>query len=289
MKKLRSIFIASIAGALCLSSQFVFSNPEVDSSSQPPVDAVETDEEETASADVFEPGKWVDKAVVMLEEQMTNSPDKRIPQALLNNARCVVLFPEVVQAGLVVGGKFGRGMVSCRDPETGDWGTPVFLRLTSINWGIQMGVQSADVIMLVMNDKGLNTLFGGKPLVGAGAGIAAGPVGRDTTANIDVLLQTPIVTYTRSKGLYIGAILEGAAITPAKAVNRDIYGQDYPDARSLLFMKVEVPDNIAELSETLAAYAAPATEDTNGEAAETSETSSETTGAANPSMDTDDR
>ena len=92
----------------------------------------------------------------MLEDQMTKSPDKRIPQKLLDNAICAVLFPEIVQAGFGVGGKFGRGMMSCRDSETGEWGTPVFLRLTSVNWGVQIGAQSADVIMLVMNDKGLD-------------------------------------------------------------------------------------------------------------------------------------
>jgi len=266
MKKLRFMFISGVTGALSLFPQFVYANPGEDVPKQPPVEAVEPYDEELVSADAFEPGLWVDKAVAMLEEQMTKSPDKRIPQALVDNAKCVVLFPEVVQAGFGVGGKYGRGMVSCRNAETGDWGTPVFLRLTSLNWGIQIGAQSADVIMLIMNDKGLDKLFGGKPLVGAGAGVAAGPVGRDTTANIDVLLQTPIVTYTRSKGLYIGAILEGAAITPAKTANRDIYGPDYPDARSLLNMKVEVPDNIAKLQRALAEAAAPVTDGTTEEA-----------------------
>ena len=123
MKKFRYMFIAGVTGALSLFPQFVYANPGEDAPKQPPVEAV----------------------------------DQRIPQALLGNAKCVVLFPEVVQAGFVVGGKYGRGMVSCRDAVTGDWGTPVFLRLTSLNWGIQIGAQSADVIMLIMNDKGLTT------------------------------------------------------------------------------------------------------------------------------------
>ena len=202
MKKFRYMFIAGVTGALSLFPQFVYANPGEDAPKQPTMEAVEDDEDEPVSADAFEPGLWVDKAVVMLEEQMTKSPDKRIPQALLGNAKCVVLFPEVVQAGFVVGGKYGRGMVSCRDAVTGDWGTPVFLRLTSLNWGIQIGAQSADVIMLIMNDKGLDRLFGGKPLVGAGAGVAAGPVGRDTSQYRCVVADTDRHLYPQQGSLH---------------------------------------------------------------------------------------
>lgn len=272
MNNLRVMFLVVVIGMLSLPTQLIYANPGEDTPKQPPVEAVEDDEDELVSADAFEPGLWVEKAVTMLEEQITKSPDKRIPQTLLDNAKCVVMFPEVVQAGLGLGGKFGRGMVSCRNAQTGDWGTPVFLRLTSINWGVQIGAQSADVIMLVMNDKGLDKLFGGKPLVGAGAGVAAGPVGRDTTANIDVLLQTPIITYTRSKGLYIGAILEGGAITPEKSANRNLYGQDFPDARSLLAMEVVVPDNIAKLQKALAQYAGSVNHKRDDEAKKSDET-----------------
>ena len=140
------------------------------------------------------------------------------------------------------------------------------MNLAGVQISAQISAQSADVIMLIMNDQGLDKLFVGKPLVGAGAGVAAGPVGRDTTANIDVLLQTPLVTYTRSKGLYIGAILEGVAITPEKSANRNLYDPDYPDARSLLNMKVEVPDNIAKLQRALAEAAAPVKDGTTEEA-----------------------
>ena len=258
MKLSKLIMITGMMSALLASSQVVAANPAENAEKQPPMVDVTADEDETATttAEAFEPGKWVDKAVVMLDEQMAKSPDKRIPQALLNNAKCVVLFPEVVQAGFGAGGKFGRGMVSCRNADSGEWGTPVFLRLTSINWGIQVGAQSADVIMLIMKDKGLASSFRVSLWWVRGGGIAVGPVGRDATANIDVLMQTPIVTYTRSKGLYVGAILEGVAVTPAKAVNRDLYGEKYPDARALLSMDVEVPGNIAKLQSAFAAYAA---------------------------------
>ncbi|MDH3692007.1 MAG: lipid-binding SYLF domain-containing protein [Gammaproteobacteria bacterium] len=208
--------------------------------------------EESVGADVFEPGKWTEKAVTMLDEQMNQSPDKRIPKGLLQKAKCVALFPEVLQGGLGIGGKFGRGLVSCRH-ENGDWGVPVFTRLTSLTFGAQIGAQSVDVLMLIMNDKGLTTLLGGKPIVGAEAGIAAGPVGREGSANLDVFLQTPIVSYSRSKGLFAGAILEGAAITRAKKTNHDLYG-DYENTEELLFKRTEAPESVQMIRDALAKY-----------------------------------
>ena len=232
----------------------------------PLVSVAQTDDEEAPpTVEEYDPVESINKASAMLDEQMGKSPDKRVPKALLDNARCVVLFPGVAHGGLGIGGKLGRGMVSCRNLQTGNWGPPVFLRLTGLNYGLQVGFQSADVMMLIMSDKGLETLFSGKPLVGAGAGIAAGPVGRDATANIDVLLQTPVVTYTRSKGLYVGAVIEGAAITTAKTVNRELYGSDYPDARSLLYMDVAVPDSIQGLQASLEKYAPGASASQAGE------------------------
>lgn len=219
-------------------------------------DEPEQDEDEIGVQKTpFDPEKWTEKAITVLDEQIEKSPDKRIPKALLGKAKCVVLFPRVVQGGIGIGGKLGRGMVSCRNPEDGNWGTPVFLNLTALNWGLQLGAQSVDLIMLIMNDKGLETLFSGKPIVGVGAGIAAGPVGREVKADIDVLLQTPILTYARSKGLYAGAVIEGATILPAKDVNTSLYGEGYGDARSLLKAEVEVPEPIAKLQAALARFA----------------------------------
>ena len=166
--------------------------------------------------------------------------------------RCSV--PEVGQVGVVVGGKFGRGIVSCRQ-ESGKWGVPVFLRLTSLSFGAQAGMQAADIMMLVMQDDGLDTLFAGKPILGGEAGVAAGPVGRSASANIDLALQTPIVTYTRAKGLFAGAVWDGAVITSAKKVNRGLYGDDYQTAKELLFSDVEVPEQVRGLRDALDKYA----------------------------------
>jgi len=202
----------------------------------------------------FEPGEHVNKAVAMLEAQLEKSLDSRIPEVLLQRAKCAALFPEVAQAGIGIGGKFGRGIVSCRQPD-GSWGVPVFLRLNSLSIGLQVGAQSADILMLIMQDDGLNTLFSGKPILGAEAGIAVGPVGRAASANIDIALQAPIVTYVRTQGVFAGAVWEGATITPAKKVNRGLYGDGYENAKSLLFSTMPVPENVQGLRSALDKYA----------------------------------
>ncbi len=206
------------------------------------------------SAEEFEPGNYVEKAITMLDEQMGSSADKRIPKKLIESAKCVAVFPQIGQADLGIGGKFGRGMVSCRH-EDGSFGVPLFTRLTSLTFGAQIGAQKVSLLMLIMSDKGLNTLLSGKPIVGAEAGIAAGPVGREASANLDVFLQSPMVSYSRSEGLFAGAILEGAAITRAKRVNKELYG-DFETTEELLFQRKEGPESIRAIRETLDKYAA---------------------------------
>ncbi len=209
-------------------------------------------EREPVTAAEFEPGTYVQKAVAMLEEQMGGSPDKRVPKKLLEAAKCVAIFPQVAQAGLAIGGKFGRGMVSCRH-EDGSFGVPLFTRLSSITFGLQAGVQQVSLLMLIMSDEGLGTLLSGKPIVGAEAGIAAGPVGREAGVDLDVFLQSPIVTYSRSQGLFAGALLQGAAITRAKKVNQELYG-DFETTEELLFQRKEGPQNVSPLRVTLDKY-----------------------------------
>ena len=215
-------------------------------------DATEGDDD-AITIEVFEPGNYVQKAVTMLEEQMGTSPDKRVPKKLLKAAKCVAIFPEINQVGLGIGGKFGRGMVCCRH-EDGSFGVPLFTRLTSLTVGVQAGVQQVSLLMLIMSDNGLKTLLSGKPIVGAEAGIAAGPVGREAGIDLDVFLQSPIVTYSRSKGLFAGAVLEGAAITRVKQVNKELYGE-FETTEALLFQRKEAPENVRAIRETLDKYA----------------------------------
>lgn len=222
----------------------------------PPVHAQSTteDEEEPVTMEQFEPGKHIDKAVAMLDTQMGESPDKRIPKKLLEAAKCVAIFPEISQVGLGVGGKYGRGMVSCRHVD-GSFGVPLFTRLTSLTFGVQAGAQQVSLLMLIMSDKGLETLLSGKPIVSAEAGVAAGPVGREAGIDVDVFLQSPIVTYSRSKGLFAGAVLEGAAITRVKGVNKELYG-DFETTGQLLLERKEAPESVRPIQQALDKYAA---------------------------------
>ncbi len=214
----------------------------------------EDDEGAPVSMEDFEPGSYVQKAAAMLEQQMSESPDKRVPQKLLRAAKCVAVFPQVGQAGLVIGGKYGRGMVSCRQQD-GSFGPPLFTRMTSLTIGAQVGIQQVSLLMLVMSDKGLNTLLSGKPIIGAEAGIAVGPVGREAGIDLDVFLQSPIVSYSRSKGLFAGAVLEGAAITRAKRVNKELYG-DFETTEQLLFQRKEAPEKVRPIRDVLDKYVA---------------------------------
>ncbi len=222
--------------------------------SAPTVWGQDDEHDDAVTAEEFQAEDYVEKAVTMLEEQMGASPDKRAPKALLKAAKCVALFPQINQAGLGIGGKYGRGLVSCRH-EDGSFGVPLFTRLTSLTFGVQAGVQQVSLLMLIMSDNGLKTLLSGKPIVGAEAGVAAGPVGREAGVDLDVFLQSPIVSYSRSKGLFAGAVLEGAAITRVKRVNKELYG-DFETTDELLLKRKDAPESVRAIQEALDKYAA---------------------------------
>jgi lipid-binding SYLF domain-containing protein len=190
----------------------------------------------------------------MLQAQLGRSPDKRIPAALLAKAKCVALFPDVIQGGFIYGGKFGNGVVSCRHEATNEWGAPVFVAMGGASIGAQVGLKKADIILLAMTNKGLNQLLSGKPIVGGEASLAAGPVGRDATVNMDVLLRTPLIGYSRSQGLFAGFNLEGVAIRSSKKINKELYGE-YQDIRELLMQRLVSPASVSKIREALRLYA----------------------------------
>ncbi len=216
--------------------------------------AYESEGGEQAAAEARKPADIVDKATAMLQAQLGRSPDKRIPSALLAKAKCVALFPDVIQGGFIYGGKFGNGLVSCRHEATNDWGVPVFVAMGGASIGVQAGFKKADIILLAMTNKGLNQLLSGKPIVGGEASVAAGPVGRDATVNMDVLLRTPLVGYSRSKGLFAGLNLEGVVIRSSKATNKQVYGE-YKDIKELLMQRSESPASVSKIRDALRMYA----------------------------------
>lgn len=163
------------------------------------------------------------KAATVFHEIM-DTPDKGIPADLLGKAECVAVFPSVIKAGFMVGGRGGRGVASCRTPL--GWSAPVFLTLGGASIGFQIGVQSTDFVMLFMNDQGMTSLLSDEFTLGGDASVAAGPVGRQAGASTDLKMNAKILSYSRSKGLFAGLELKGVVIKPDGDDMRAVYGAD---------------------------------------------------------------
>ncbi|HLK52498.1 MAG TPA: lipid-binding SYLF domain-containing protein [Candidatus Angelobacter sp.] len=171
--------------------------------------------------------------------QMVQAPDKGIPEEVLSHAKCVAIVPHLVKGGLGFGGKHGRGVATCRTAE--GWSAPAFISVGGGSWGLQIGVESVDLIMLVMNDKGMEQLLSSKFQVSGEGSAAAGPVGRHASAGTDWKLETEMLTYSRSKGAFAGLTLEGAVIQQDNDSTTAIYGKDIA-FKSVLLGKVPTPE-----------------------------------------------
>ena len=172
-------------------------------------------------------------------DRLTNAPDKGIPQSILADAKCVAIVPSLVKAGFIFGAEGGRGVATCRTDQ--GWSAPAFFTIAGGSWGAQIGVAGTDLVMLFMNHEGARHLLATDWKIGADAGIAAGPWGRDASANTDVALNTSILTYSRSKGVFIGAVLNGANVHADEHAIRLFYGSHY-NFRDLLEGRVVPPD-----------------------------------------------
>jgi lipid-binding SYLF domain-containing protein len=162
------------------------------------------------------------KSVDVLQSIMA-TPDKGIPEEVLSSAKCMVVVPNLIKGGFILGGKHGRGVASCRTPE--GWSAPAFVSVGGGSWGLQIGIEGVDLVMLVMNDRGLQHLLSSKfELTGEGS-VAAGPVGRHASAGTDWMLNTEVLTYSRSKGVFAGLTLEGAVVEQDNDSTRAIYGK----------------------------------------------------------------
>ncbi len=175
--------------------------------------------------------------------QILNVPDG-IPQSLLDKARCVVVMPSVKKAAFGFGGSYGRGAMVCRGGKNfnGPWGAPVMYALEGGSFGFQLGAQASDVIFLIMNQDGVNSLLRSKVKLGADASAAAGPVGRAATADTDVLMHTEILSYARSRGLFAGISLQGSTLRPDGEGDQNLYGRKV-SPQEIVDGKVAVPDS----------------------------------------------
>jgi len=179
----------------------------------------------------------MDHAGVVLHEIMS-APDKGIPQEVLEHAKCVAVVPHLLKGGFVFGAENGRGVATCRT-ENG-WSAPAFFAITGGSWGLQIGVEGIDLVLIIQNEKGMQQLIGSKFELGADASAAAGPVGRHASADTDWKLNTEILTYSRARGAFAGLTLNGASIRRDDDSTEAIYGRDIP-TRRILSGQVAVP------------------------------------------------
>jgi len=149
-------------------------------------------------------------------------PDKDIPQELWTRAECVIVVPSLKKAAFLIGGEYGKGLMSCR--HSGEWSAPIFMQVGKGSWGLQIGAQSIDLVLLVMNASGMEKMLRNKVSLGAEASIAAGPVGRDARAATDAQMKTEILSYSRTQGLFAGINLSGGVVKPDVEDNADLYG-----------------------------------------------------------------
>jgi lipid-binding SYLF domain-containing protein len=167
--------------------------------------------------------KRLNKSAAVLTE-LRSAPDAGIPERIWNKAECVVVIPSLKKAGFIVGGETGNGVMSCRHGN--QWGAPVFMELTKASFGLQAGVQSTELVLLVMNKRGIDKLLNNKVTLGADASIAAGPVGRTASAATDAQMTAEMLAYSRSRGLFAGIDLSGGALKPDKSANERVYGRN---------------------------------------------------------------
>lgn len=204
-----------------------------------------------ASKDTDE-GRLKDCGVVLKE--ILDIPDN-IPQDLLDRADCVVVYPSVLKAAFVIGGSYGRGAMTCRKGPnfTRSWSAPTMMALEGGSFGFQIGGQATDFVLLVMNEGGARGILAGKVKLGGDASIAAGPVGRDASAETDVTLRSEILSYSRSRGLFAGISLEGSTIRPDNKANKQIYGNRLGAKEIVLSEQVTAPGAAEQLLSTLRA------------------------------------
>lgn len=177
-------------------------------------------------------------------------PDKRIPGNLLGDAYAIAVIPEVVKAGLIFGGRHGNGLVSVRGPD-GTWSNPSFIEITGGSFGFQAGVQATDVILVFRTRRGVENIVYGKFTLGADAGVAAGPVGRTASASTDAEGRAEILSYSRSRGLFAGVSLDGAALSIDRSANRRVYGSDATPRQILENRVSNVPTPIVDFRDQL--------------------------------------
>src|ERR1700726_82857 len=185
--------------------------------------------------------KRLENSGVVMQEIM-DTPEN-IPQAVMEKAECVIVFPSVLKAAFIVGGSYGRGAMVCRTGKgfRGSWGAPAMFALEAGSVGFQIGGQATDLVLLVMNERGASSILSSKVKLGADASVAAGTVGRDASANTDAYMRAEILSYSRSRGLFAGISLEGSTLRPDDDATADVYGRKLTAKEIVLGGKTRTP------------------------------------------------
>ena len=183
--------------------------------------------------------------------QVMSAPDKAIPRGILDDADCIAVFPQVIKAAFGFGGRGGRGVVVCRNAN--GWSAPAFLNIGGASFGLQIGAEATDYVMLFMTPESARSLLESNVKLGGNVSAAAGPIGREAGAATDLKLNAQLLTYSRSKGLFAGAALEGAVIETSNGDMKDVYGPD-ASARSVLFNGTTPPQEITAFSKTVESF-----------------------------------
>jgi lipid-binding SYLF domain-containing protein len=184
--------------------------------------------------------------------EIQSAPDSGIPQEILSRAECVAVVPSMLKGGFIFGGKYGRGLASCRTEK--GWSAPAFFTISGGSFGLQIGGQAVDLVMLVMNKNGVQHLISSQFALGADASVAAGPVGRHAEANTDWKMRAEVLTYSRARGVFAGVTLNGAAIKQDKSSTREFYGH-MVTTKAALTGEIDPPQAANAFLSTLAKWA----------------------------------
>jgi len=189
----------------------------------------------------------IENAGTVLQE-ILDIPDD-IPQDLLDKARCVIVFPSVLKAAFIVGGSYGRGVMTCRTHKdyAGPWGAPTMMALEGGSFGLQIGGQATDFVILVMNDRGADSVLHSKVKLGADASVAAGPKGRNASAETDASLRAEMLSYSRARGVFAGISLEGSTVRPDNDANKRIYGKTVSAEDIITESRLHAPESAHKL------------------------------------------
>jgi SH3 domain-containing YSC84-like protein 1 len=215
-----------------------------------PASAKSDDDARASEANTKASGR-VESAGTVLDE-IQAAPDQRIPEEVLGSAECVAVVPSLLNGGFVVGGRYGKGVASCRTPK--GWSAPAFFTIGGGSFGLQIGGQATDLVMLIMNKGGMDNLLSSQFKLGADASAAAGPIGRHAAADTDWKMRAEVLTYSRSRGLFAGLELSGAVIKQDKGSTREFYGRMVPFKTSLKG-DIEAPKDAYPFLSSLAKWA----------------------------------